>query len=107
MVGIDDSILSIMAIGVLHDDDGAAVFDLVLLKRILVIYGDFYVLAEETHVLLSEMLVLVIVLFLEQLLLELIGSDPGEKLQLELATLVDHIFKVELNLLYYVFRVCL
>lgn len=65
MIGIDDSILSIVAIGILHDDDCAAVLYLVLLKRILVIHGDFYVLAEETHIMLSEMLVLVIVLFLE------------------------------------------
>lgn len=94
-----------MAIGILHDHNGATVFYLVLFKRILVIHGDFYVLTEETHVVLSEMLVLVIVLFLEQLLLELVSSDPGEKLHLELAPLVDHVLKVKFDLFYYVFGV--
>jgi len=94
-----------MAIGILHDDNGATVFYLVLFKRILVIHGNFYVLTEETHVVLSEMLVLVIVLFLEQLLLELVSSDPGEKLHLELAPLVDHVLKVKFDLFYYVFGV--
>jgi hypothetical protein len=105
LVGIDDSILSIMAIRILHDDDCATVLYLVLFERILVINRNFYVLTEESHIMLSEVLVLVIVLFLQQLLLELVSPDPGEKLHLELATLIDHVLKVEFNLFYYVFGV--
>lgn len=94
-----------MAIGILHDDNGAAMFDFILVERILVIHRNLYVFTEETHIVLSEVFMFVIVLLLEELLLELVGPDPGEKLHLELAALVDHILEVEFYLLDYVFGV--
>ena len=79
--------------------------DFIKFKRVLVIHGNFNIFAEEAHILLSEVLLLVIVLFLEQLLLELVGANPREKLQLEFATLVYHVLEVKLYLLDYAVRV--
>lgn len=77
----------------------------ILIKGVLIVQRYLYVFAEEAHVLLSEVLVLVIVLLLQQLLLQLVGANPREKLHPEFATLVYHILKVQLYLLDHVFAV--
>jgi hypothetical protein len=106
-VGVDDPVFCVVGVRILHDDDGAAMLYLVVVKGVPVFEGKLDVLAEETDVLLSEVLVLVVVLLLEQLLLELVCADPREELQLEPATLVDHVLEAQLDLLYHVLRVCL
>ncbi len=81
--------------------------DFIEFKGVLVVDGDLYIFAKEPHVLLGEVLVLVIVLFFEQLLLELVGADPREKFHSEFATLVYHVLEVQLYLLHYAVGVCL
>lgn len=65
MVRVDDSIFSIVGIGILHDDYGAAMLNLILIKRVLVFECYFNILAEKANVLLCEMFMFIIILFLD------------------------------------------
>lgn len=104
-VGIDDSLFCVVGIGVFHDDDGAAIFDLVEVKGIFVLLGKFDVLVKETDIVLCEVLVLVIIFLLDQLLLELVRPDPGEELHSEFPTLEDQVVEMQLHLLNCLLRV--
>ena len=50
---------------------------------------------------LGQLLVLVVVLLPQQLLLQLVRADPREEFQPEFAAQVDHVLKVQLDLLHY------
>lgn len=100
LVGVDDSVLLVVGVGVGHDDDGGAGLDLVVLEEILLFLGELHVLAEEPQVLLVEVRVLVVELFLNEQLLELARADPGEELELELPPVEDLVLEAHLYLLH-------
>jgi hypothetical protein len=67
--------------------------------------GKFDVLAEESDVILGEMLVLIVILLLDKNLLQFTCPNPREKLDFESTALVDVILESQFHLLYLALRV--
>jgi len=68
LIGINDSILKIVWVGILHDDDSTAWLYLIEIEKVFVLLSNFYILAEESHIVFLEVFVLVIEFFLHEYL---------------------------------------
>ena len=106
MIGVDDSFLDIVGIGVLNNEEGAAVLDLVVFKAAFVLLVELNVLVEEADVVLGEVFVLVIVFFFDEAAFQLPSAQPREELHLEASACKDLILENELNLLHHPLAVC-
>lgn len=100
LIGIDDTILDVMGIGVGHNDHSGSTFDLIKFKEVALFFSKFHILAEKANVVFGEVSVFVIELFLDKLFFEFACADPGEKLQPELPAVEDLILEGHLNLLH-------